>query len=253
MAAADTAGMPGPGEEDPAADTATALQSDRIRTSNAFFGEPRAINPSHPRGVWLHHRPAARRARRFGLLAAIIWTAARAQTAQPVRHFDIPAQALAPALTAFARQADVTLLSSASAVAGLRAPGVRGDFTVAQALGLLLKGTGLSFQQVSRSAIAIVTAAQTRFPGHAAGAATVSGGSRARESAVRRPARASAWPPWGILRPEPDRLAQVLIQSRKYPGEIRVEASKHGWQGPDLRPATLAIQSDPVASRPHVP
>ena len=148
-------------------------------------------------------------------MAAILWTAARAQTAQPVRHFDIPAQALAPALTAFARQADVTLLSSASAVAGLRAPGVRGDFTVAQALSLLLKGTGLSFQLVSRSAIAIVTAAQIRFARAAPGATNAYGGSHARQSVVRGPARASARLAWGILRPQPDRLAQVLITATK--------------------------------------
>ena len=180
-----------------------------------LFGEPRAINSSHPREVWLHPRQAGRQARRFGLLAAIMWTAARAQTAQPVRHFDIPAEPLAPALTLFARQADVTLLSSASAVDGLRARGVHGEFTVMRALGMLLKESGLTFRLVGRSAIAVVAAPQRVVSGQVAGRA---GARRALRSPhlARRPER----PPeerrsWGTLRPQPDRLTQVLITATK--------------------------------------
>jgi hypothetical protein len=80
----------------------------------------------------------------------------RAQAAEAPRRFDIPAEPVDVALNEFARQADVTLLFSSTLVASVRTPGVHGNLTVTSALGALLGGTGLSFRQVSPSAIAIV-------------------------------------------------------------------------------------------------
>ncbi len=48
-------------------------------------------------------------------------------------------------------------------------------------------------------------------------------------------------------------LAQVILQSTKQPGEIRFEASKEGWDGPELTPAKLAITTERVELRPAVP
>ena len=48
-------------------------------------------------------------------------------------------------------------------------------------------------------------------------------------------------------------LAQVIVQSTKEPGEIRVEAVKEGWSGPELTPAKLSITTKRVESRPAVP
>ena len=48
-------------------------------------------------------------------------------------------------------------------------------------------------------------------------------------------------------------LAQVIVQSTRRPGEIRVEAVKDGWDGPELTPAKLAITTKHVESRPVVP
>jgi beta-galactosidase len=48
-------------------------------------------------------------------------------------------------------------------------------------------------------------------------------------------------------------LAQVIVQSTKLPGEIRIEAVKEGWEGPELMPAKLAITIKPVEPRPSVP
>ncbi len=36
-------------------------------------------------------------------------------------------------------------------------------------------------------------------------------------------------------------LAQVIVQSTRQPGEIRIEAVKEGWDGPELTPAKLTI------------
>jgi beta-galactosidase len=48
-------------------------------------------------------------------------------------------------------------------------------------------------------------------------------------------------------------LAQVIVQSTKRPGEIRIEAVKEGWDGPELTPAKLSITTRPTQLRPSVP
>lgn len=48
-------------------------------------------------------------------------------------------------------------------------------------------------------------------------------------------------------------LAQVIVQSTKRPGEIHIEAVKHGWEGPELMPAKLVIVNKRVELRPSVP
>jgi beta-galactosidase len=47
-------------------------------------------------------------------------------------------------------------------------------------------------------------------------------------------------------------LAQVIVQASRHSGEIRIEAVKEGWDGPELTPAKLVITTKPVALRPHV-
>ena len=48
-------------------------------------------------------------------------------------------------------------------------------------------------------------------------------------------------------------MAQLIVQSTKRPGEIRIEAIKEGWDGPDLTSAKLAITTRTVELRPSVP
>ncbi len=48
-------------------------------------------------------------------------------------------------------------------------------------------------------------------------------------------------------------LAQVIVQSTKRPGEIRIEAVKEGWDGPELTPAKLVITTKRGELRPAVP
>jgi beta-galactosidase len=48
-------------------------------------------------------------------------------------------------------------------------------------------------------------------------------------------------------------LAQVILQSTRRAGEIRIEAVKDGWDGPELTPAKLAITTKHVELRPSVP
>ena len=44
-------------------------------------------------------------------------------------------------------------------------------------------------------------------------------------------------------------LAQVIVQSTRQPGEIRIEAVKEGWDGPELTPAKLTILTRKVQQR----
>ena len=48
-------------------------------------------------------------------------------------------------------------------------------------------------------------------------------------------------------------LAQVILQSTKTSGEIRIEAAREGWDGPELTPAKLVIRTRAVERRPSVP
>jgi beta-galactosidase len=46
-------------------------------------------------------------------------------------------------------------------------------------------------------------------------------------------------------------LAQVILQAGKRPGEIRIEALKEGFDGPELMPAKLAITAKAAEIRPE--
>src|ERR1700686_271650 len=86
---------------------------------------------------------------------ALTMLSAQAYADPTLRHFDIQAQAIASALNEFARQADITLVFASTLVDKHRMVGIKGDFTILEALRKLLEGPGLSFTQVSATTIAI--------------------------------------------------------------------------------------------------
>jgi iron complex outermembrane receptor protein len=69
--------------------------------------------------------------------------------------FDIPAQPLAQALTAFGRQSGMQIAVDSAAVAGKTSGAVSGSMTSEQALRQLLTGSGLSFQFTSATAVTV--------------------------------------------------------------------------------------------------
>ncbi|MGH8317083.1 MAG: TonB-dependent receptor [Steroidobacteraceae bacterium] len=140
----------------------------------------------------------------LGLAAPEAWAAGS------TRHFDIPAEAVSAALNDFARQADVTLLFSSTLVARARTAGVQGDFTVTQALGRLLGGTGLGFRQVSPSAIAIVEGSGLSAVPAGASAASAAGAS----GATAPKAAVLAATPHGMLH----RFARLLTHAARVLG-----------------------------------
>jgi outer membrane cobalamin receptor len=75
-----------------------------------------------------------------------------------LRHFDIQSQEAASGLNEFARQADISLVFSSALVANHQTVEIHGDYTVVDGLRKLLDGTGLSFEQVNATTIAISAA-----------------------------------------------------------------------------------------------
>ena len=97
---------------------------------------------------------------------ALTMLGAQAFADPTLRHFDIQTQATASALNEFARQADITLVFASSLVDKHPMVGIKGDFTVIEALRRLLDGTGLSFTQVSATTIAISAETKADRPPH---------------------------------------------------------------------------------------
>src|SRR5579883_637143 len=117
--------------------------------------------------------------------------------------FDIAAQAMPSALRLFAAQAHVQLLFDYKALARLRTGPVRGRMQPADALTLLLKGSGYTFQQVNERTIAIQPAsAAAADPPPAADGASSGGQSPA----------ASALPLAGA--PAGNTLASVVVTAK---------------------------------------
>jgi iron complex outermembrane recepter protein len=109
---------------------------------------------------------------RSGLTATLVAFAciATAQTAPP--EFDIAAQDAATALTAFGGQSHLQLVFDYDAVQGIETRAVSGRLRVADALGRLLSGTGLTFEIINDRTISIVRDAEVRDGGATVARAT---------------------------------------------------------------------------------
>src|SRR5271156_3366980 len=76
-------------------------------------------------------------------------------------HFDLPAGPMDKALRDFAVQADRNISYEPSIVSDLQAPAIKGEFTVGEALTLLLKGTRLRAADVNTKTIRILDETQS--------------------------------------------------------------------------------------------
>jgi len=91
-----------------------------------------------------------------GVAAAAIASPAWAQEA---RRFDIPQQSLVAALEAFGKQGEAEILFSRTEAEGHATAGVSGNYEPAQALAMLLDGSGLKFRQVNGNTYVVEGAA----------------------------------------------------------------------------------------------
>ena len=88
------------------------------------------------------------------VLAILNGTTAWAQ-ADRTSNFDIAAQPLAQALTAFGRQSGTQIAVDTASVTGKTSSGINGAMTSEQALRQLLAGTGLTFHFTSANAVTV--------------------------------------------------------------------------------------------------
>jgi iron complex outermembrane receptor protein len=92
----------------------------------------------------------------FNILLALGASIAFAAGADSKSHLDLPAEPLDKALQDFAIQAHCQISYEPSVVAGLRAPALKGEFTRADALSTLLKGTKLKAVNINEAVIRVL-------------------------------------------------------------------------------------------------
>jgi len=85
---------------------------------------------------------------------------AQAQTArtEQAREYDVPPGPLGEVLSTFAAQAGILLSADGELTAGKRSPGLRGRYTVEQALQRLLAGTGLTYRFTDANTVTLAKA-----------------------------------------------------------------------------------------------
>ena len=89
------------------------------------------------------------------VLSVLCCGGAQAQPLSREVDFNVAAQRLATAIVQFSEQAHVQIISSGIDVADQDSPGVVGRHTVANALNIMLKGTGLRFKAMNENTVAL--------------------------------------------------------------------------------------------------
>jgi len=97
------------------------------------------------------------------LPAALYGQAAHGQAA--TQHYDIPAQPLAPALTALGKSSRIDILYENGVVDKKRSTVLSGTFTPRDAIATMLQGTGLTFRFTSLNAVLVFPPDQPPAPG----------------------------------------------------------------------------------------
>jgi len=143
---------------------------------------------------------------------AIAIAAASPAAAAESRNFNIPAQRLDNALISLGNQTQISIGGIDQRLTGARSKPVRGRMTVAQALTMMLRGTGFTYQIVDAETVRIVPAPQPRPK------------------------------PKPVAAPQPVREAPRAKAPMPPPTEIVVTATKQG-QALDSYPGTAHIES----------
>ena len=124
--------------------------------------------------------PAIRRLVLFGIVV-LGWTSHAAHSqAAAAAHLDLPVQSLANSLRAIGSETRTDVLFDPKLVAGMQAPALKADLTAKEALGLLLKGTGLRYEFLNSTTV-IVTDAAGSYPAAASSASNKISQQRAKD------------------------------------------------------------------------
>lgn len=99
-------------------------------------------------------------------LAPAIPALAQSQPAAAARtQFDVPAQSLEGAVTAFGLQSGLRISADQSILAGRQSPGVSGNMGSFEALSRLLTGTGITWRQIDARSVTLVKAPESADSG----------------------------------------------------------------------------------------
>lgn len=186
----------------------------------------------------------------LGILCAIAPPVARAQQSF---HFDIPSQSLADALRAIGRQTDLNILFDPDSVRNHTAAPLHGDYTAAEAIDRVLRGTNLIGTRTDASSVVVrqVPAAKGRNVAAAPkpvadGAASAAAGSDPPADPGPQPASAPA--------PLPaDRLQEVLVTAEKVvEPAYRIPIAMSVLSGAGLKSQGIVNVSDLTNSVPSV-
>lgn len=107
------------------------------------------------------HRPPARRPGKLAAVALVLAMQATMSFAGPTATLDIPAQPLSSALRALASQTGIQLVFTPETVGAIKVRAINGAMSVEDALGKLLDGSGLEFQQDGERNYVVVRPART--------------------------------------------------------------------------------------------
>ncbi|MFT4055636.1 MAG: TonB-dependent siderophore receptor [Novosphingobium sp.] len=99
-------------------------------------------------------------------LAPALPAMAQSQPAAAARtQFDVPAQSLEGAVTAFGLQSGLRISADQSILAGRQSPGVSGNMGSFEALSRLLTGTGITWRQIDARSVTLVKAPESADSG----------------------------------------------------------------------------------------
>ena len=93
--------------------------------------------------------------RLIGALLAGLFSTAYADNQK--HHFEIPPQALSTALQKFAAQSGTSMLYTENTTANKQSRKLNGDYTIAEAVDQLLKGSGLAFKIADNGTVTLTT------------------------------------------------------------------------------------------------
>lgn len=99
-------------------------------------------------------------------MALLLWMAGGLARTLPAQRmpFDLPAQPLAAALSAYGEVTGLSVLVTAGLTVNRQSAAVKGLFTAAEALRLLLAGSGLTARYTSGTAFTLIPIDNTLFP-----------------------------------------------------------------------------------------
>ncbi|HEX4268526.1 MAG TPA: TonB-dependent receptor [Steroidobacteraceae bacterium] len=186
----------------------------------------------------------------LGFLCAITSPVAQAQQSF---HFDIPSQPLADALRAIGRQTDLNILFDPDSVRNRIVAPLHGDYTAAEAIDRVLRGTNLVGTRTDASSVVVRHVPAAKGRNVAAAPAPVADGTGSAAADSDPPADPGPPPPSAPASLPPDQLQEVLVTAEKVvEPAYRIPIAMSVLSGEGLKSQGIVNVSDLTNSVPSV-